>query len=151
MIDSVRLNSLEQKRFGLTASPLCSNRTSQRGLAHRDSLRAKIDEGLSHSRFGAVILSEALFAKHWPQRELNALVALLSRILVRFFCQYCTVSTNNRLLATRRYSLINFRLRPTEESNMWRWKLPMQYGNRAKLPETSRSVISELGTLPFTT
>jgi hypothetical protein len=78
MIDSVRLNSLEQKRFGLTASPLCSNRTSQRGLAHRDSLRAKIDEGLSHSRFGAVILSEALFAKHWPQRELNALVALES-------------------------------------------------------------------------
>jgi serine/threonine protein kinase len=41
-----------------------------------DSLRAKIDEGLSKSRFGAVILSEAFFAKDWPQRELNALVAV---------------------------------------------------------------------------
>jgi hypothetical protein len=44
-----------------------------------DSLRAKIDEGLSKSRFGAVILSEAFFAKDWPQRELNALVALESK------------------------------------------------------------------------
>ncbi len=44
-----------------------------------DSLRAKIDEGLTHSRFGAVILSEAFFAKDWPQRELNALVALESK------------------------------------------------------------------------
>jgi serine/threonine protein kinase len=43
-----------------------------------DSLRAKIDEGLANSRFGAVILSEAFFAKDWPQRELNALVALES-------------------------------------------------------------------------
>ena len=44
-----------------------------------DSLRTKIDEGLSKSRFGAVILSEAFFAKDWPQRELNALVALESK------------------------------------------------------------------------
>jgi len=44
-----------------------------------DSLRAKIDEGLGHSRFGVVILSEAFFAKDWPGRELNALVALDSK------------------------------------------------------------------------
>jgi len=38
-----------------------------------DSLRAKIDEGLAHSRYGLVILSEHFFAKHWTQQELNGL------------------------------------------------------------------------------
>ena len=42
----------------------------------RDSLRAKIDEGLANSRFGIVILSKAFFEKDWPQRELNGLAAL---------------------------------------------------------------------------
>src|SRR5262249_22303717 len=41
-----------------------------------DSLREKIDEGLSQSAYGVVILSPAFFAKQWPQRELNGLVAL---------------------------------------------------------------------------
>jgi len=40
-----------------------------------DSLREKIDDGLAHCRFGVVILSEAFFAKQWPQRELNGLFA----------------------------------------------------------------------------
>lgn len=40
-----------------------------------DSLREKIDEGLVHCRYGVVILSEAFFAKQWPQRELNGLFA----------------------------------------------------------------------------
>jgi len=40
-----------------------------------DSLRRKIDEGLAHSRFGIVILSPSFFAKDWPQRELDGLVA----------------------------------------------------------------------------
>ena len=40
-----------------------------------DSLRAKIDEGLAQSRFGIVVLSQAFFAKDWPQRELNGLAA----------------------------------------------------------------------------
>jgi len=40
-----------------------------------DSLRDKIDEGLAQSRFGIVILSHAFFAKQWPQRELNGLLA----------------------------------------------------------------------------
>lgn len=31
-----------------------------------DSLRQKIDEGLTRARFGIVILSPAFFAKKWP-------------------------------------------------------------------------------------
>lgn len=40
-----------------------------------DSLRRSIDSGLSRSRFGVVVLSEAFFAKQWPQYELDGLVA----------------------------------------------------------------------------
>jgi len=40
-----------------------------------DSLRESIDRGLARSRFGVVILSRAFFAKKWPQRELNGLLA----------------------------------------------------------------------------
>jgi hypothetical protein len=40
-----------------------------------DSLRAKIDDGLMQSRFGVVVLSPSFFAKDWPQRELNSLLA----------------------------------------------------------------------------
>ncbi len=40
-----------------------------------DSLRRSIDKGLSQSKFGAVILSQAFFSKEWPNKELDALVA----------------------------------------------------------------------------
>jgi TIR domain len=40
-----------------------------------DSLRRKIDEGLARSRYGIVILSLSFFSKHWPQKELDGLVA----------------------------------------------------------------------------
>jgi hypothetical protein len=40
-----------------------------------DSLRAVIDHGLKKSRFGVVILSKHFFAKQWPQRELDGLLA----------------------------------------------------------------------------
>jgi hypothetical protein len=40
-----------------------------------DSLRRNIDHGLAHCRFGVVILSPKFFAKDWPQRELDGLVA----------------------------------------------------------------------------
>lgn len=40
-----------------------------------DSLRRKIDEGLSKCRYGVVILSPSFFQKDWPQRELDGLVA----------------------------------------------------------------------------
>src|SRR5258706_10107710 len=38
-----------------------------------DSLRRKIEQGLSNSRFGVVILSHRFFAKHWAEQELNGL------------------------------------------------------------------------------
>jgi hypothetical protein len=41
-----------------------------------DSLRRKIDAGLTRSRFGLVVLSHAFFAKNWPQYELDGLVGL---------------------------------------------------------------------------
>lgn len=40
-----------------------------------DSLSRKIDDGLSRSRFGVVVLSHAFFRKNWPQRELEGLVS----------------------------------------------------------------------------
>jgi len=40
-----------------------------------DSLRRSIDKGLARSRYGVVILSPQFFAKDWPQRELDGLVA----------------------------------------------------------------------------
>jgi hypothetical protein len=40
-----------------------------------DSLRRSIDRGLSECRHGVVILSHSFFAKDWPQRELDGLVA----------------------------------------------------------------------------
>jgi hypothetical protein len=38
-------------------------------------LSAKIDEGLSQSRFGVVIISRAFLDKHWPKKELAGLRA----------------------------------------------------------------------------
>lgn len=40
-----------------------------------DSLRRKIDQGLSRSRYGLVVLSPAFFLKEWPNKELDGLVA----------------------------------------------------------------------------
>ncbi len=40
-----------------------------------DRLLQKIDEGLSRSRFGIVVLSPNFFRKDWPQKELDGLVA----------------------------------------------------------------------------
>ena len=40
-----------------------------------DSLRRKIDHGLSRSRYGVVVLSPNFFAKDWPLRELDGLTA----------------------------------------------------------------------------
>lgn len=38
-----------------------------------DSLRGKIDEGLSECKYGVVILSPSFFKKHYTKRELNGL------------------------------------------------------------------------------
>lgn len=40
-----------------------------------DSLRRSIDKGLLRSRFGVVVLSRDFFAKEWPKKELDGLVA----------------------------------------------------------------------------
>lgn len=40
-----------------------------------DKLRRSIEDGLAKSNFGIVILSPSFFAKEWPQRELDGLVA----------------------------------------------------------------------------
>jgi hypothetical protein len=40
-----------------------------------DSLRRSIDKGLSRARHGIVVLSPSFFAKEWPQRALDGLVA----------------------------------------------------------------------------
>ncbi len=40
-----------------------------------DSLRQKIDEGLSKSRYGVVAFSPSFFEKKWPQTELDGLFA----------------------------------------------------------------------------
>jgi hypothetical protein len=44
-------------------------------LSVGDSLRRSIDRGLARSKFGVVILSKPFFAKEWPQKELDGLVA----------------------------------------------------------------------------
>ncbi len=41
-----------------------------------DSLREKIDQGLSNSRYGIVVLSPSFFKKNWAKAELDALVAI---------------------------------------------------------------------------
>lgn len=40
-----------------------------------DSLRRSIDRGLTNSRYGIIILSKNFFAKEWPQKELDGLIA----------------------------------------------------------------------------
>jgi hypothetical protein len=41
-----------------------------------DSLRRSIDRGLAQSRYGIVVISPDFLKKEWPQKELDALVAL---------------------------------------------------------------------------
>ena len=43
-----------------------------------DSLRDKIDEGLSQSEYGVIILSPSFFSKRWPKQELDGLMSLES-------------------------------------------------------------------------
>ncbi|BAZ65486.1 MAG: toll/interleukin-1 receptor domain-containing protein [Pelatocladus maniniholoensis HA4357-MV3] len=40
-----------------------------------DSLRRSIDQGLSQSKYGIVVLSPNFFRKKWTQRELDGLAA----------------------------------------------------------------------------
>ena len=45
-------------------------------LSAGDSLRHKVDEGISKSRLGVVVLSHSFFAKYWPNAELDGLYTL---------------------------------------------------------------------------
>lgn len=65
----VRPLAAELTRLGLTVW------YDELTLTLGDSLRQKIDEGLSSSRYGVVILSPSFFAKQWPGAELDALYA----------------------------------------------------------------------------
>ena len=40
-----------------------------------DSLNERINEGLSRSKYGVVVLSPTFFSKHWTKMEMNAFVA----------------------------------------------------------------------------
>ena len=44
-------------------------------LSVGDSISAKINYGLSRSRFGLVIISRSFFTKHWAQHEMSGLIA----------------------------------------------------------------------------
>lgn len=52
-----------------------------------DSIREKINEGLTRTEYGVIVLSHDFFAKKWPRRELAALSAILSdgQILPLFY------------------------------------------------------------------
>lgn len=71
-----------------------------------DNLRRSIEHGLSDSRFGVVILSNAFFSKEWPQRELDGLLALEGdrspKILpIRHRVTWDVVKTKSPILAGR--------------------------------------------------
>jgi hypothetical protein len=72
-----------------------------------DSLRAEIDRGLAMSRYGVVILSDAFFAKRWPQAELDGLIARehahRTKIVLPVWhrIEYAEVARYSPLLATR--------------------------------------------------
>lgn len=71
-----------------------------------DSLKEKIEHGLTHSWFGIVILSPNFFAKKWPQRELNALFALEERTKKKLLpvwhnIQFEDIARHSPLLAER--------------------------------------------------
>ncbi len=71
-----------------------------------DDFRVKMDEGLSQSRFGVVILSPSFF-KFWPQAELSALFNQAvtfdqTRILpIRLDLDHATLTARSPLLAAR--------------------------------------------------
>jgi hypothetical protein len=46
----------------------------EKSLKLGDSIRRTIEQGLSKSRFGVIVLSKAFFARNWPQYELDGLV-----------------------------------------------------------------------------
>ena len=80
-----RTESLSNIRHELPPGLIVDDRTWDVFISHAsedkeselrigDSLRRKIDHGLSRSRFGVVVFSKSFFAKGWPHYELDGLV-----------------------------------------------------------------------------
>ncbi|NLI01476.1 MAG: toll/interleukin-1 receptor domain-containing protein [Chthonomonadales bacterium] len=76
-----------------------------------DSLRQKIDEGLAHSRYAVVVLSEAFFNKHWPRLELDGLTArqaagakvilpIWHRVTAQRVCEFSPMLGGRRAVST---------------------------------------------------
>jgi hypothetical protein len=80
--------------------------TDQQELTLGDSLRGKISDGLSRSRFGVVILSPTFLNKNWPKDELRALLSMeedgRKRILpVRYHLTQVELAKQEPLIADR--------------------------------------------------
>jgi len=73
-----------------------------------DSIPKKIDEGLGSSRFGVVVLSPSYFAKNWPKKELEALLAREAdegvKVVLPVWHQVTAedVRNHSKILATKR-------------------------------------------------
>ena len=78
-----------------------------------DSIPKKIDEGLGSSRFGVVVLSPSYFAKNWPKKELEALLAREAaeggKVVLPVWHQVTAedVSAHSKMLATKRAARIS--------------------------------------------
>lgn len=68
--DFVRLLASELKKLGLKIW------YDEFELNIGDSIRRKIDYGLSKSKCGVIVLSRDFFNKNWPQYELDSLISL---------------------------------------------------------------------------
>jgi len=60
-----------------------------------ESLRQSIDNGLSKSRYGVVVLSKSFFSKHWPQSELDGLFSMESAEKKRILPVWHNVTVND--------------------------------------------------------
>ena len=77
-----------------------------------DSVRDEIDQGLLQSRYGLVIFSPKFFEKHWPQYELDGLVARQNtgeRVILPIWHRLTMAKISQRSLSlTNIYALNSF-------------------------------------------
>lgn len=91
-------NGLRQRGFRIWLDDWC--------LELGSSLTQSIENGLSHSRFGIVMLSHAFFMKKWPRQELSTLMdreSVDARVILPIWCDVSLedVRENAPLLADR--------------------------------------------------
>jgi hypothetical protein len=102
-----------------------------------DSLRRKIEEGLSSSRYGIVVLSPDFLHKEWPQFELDG---LLAREMADSVKVILPIWHKVDAASIRRYSLpLSMRLGGSTASGLDKLALElvdiMQLGSQIRLPE----------------